>query len=72
MDGPHAGQFDKPLQPSIDGDRGIIGPCTGGELDIEFQSMTTQDLNPLVEMPVKTSVGDTAWTLSTDIDVSQC
>lgn len=67
--GPLTGQFAKRLTP-VDGDKGAVGPCTGGELDIEFQARAVEDY--FSKMLRRRAANETSWTLTTDMEVSRC
>lgn len=67
--GPLHGKFERHLPPA-DGDQGIVGPCMGGELDIEFQARAVEDLVPKILR--RQTLNETSWTLTTNIDVSWC
>ncbi|KAF2477212.1 uncharacterized protein BDR25DRAFT_349146 [Lindgomyces ingoldianus] len=66
--GPLTGQFARRLTP-VDGDQGIVGPCTGGELDIEFQARAVED--SISKMLQQRAPNETSWTLTTDMDISR-
>ncbi|KAF2119503.1 heterokaryon incompatibility protein-domain-containing protein [Lophiotrema nucula] len=66
VDGPLSGQFARHLTPA-DGDQGVTGPCEGGQMDIEFQSRA---VGSYMKKLLKIGTNETAWTLSTDIEVS--
>jgi hypothetical protein len=68
VNGPLSGQFSEPLQP-VDGDVGVLGPCMGGELVVEFQSRAVLESTSL---PRRYATNETTWTLATDIEVSWC
>ncbi|KAF1958464.1 hypothetical protein CC80DRAFT_546696 [Byssothecium circinans] len=67
--GPLTGHFASRLTPE-DGDRGVVGPCAGGELDIEFQARAVEDLAS--KMLRRRASNETSWTLSTNLDVLRC
>ena len=72
--GPLTGPFAKLLAPS-DGDKGVVAPCGGGELDIEFQARAVED-EGFAKMSegvwTGRAVNETSWTLSTDVQVVKC
>ena len=69
--GPNSGLIAKRLTPA-DGDKGVASLCKGGELNIEFQSRAVRDVDQYTGIPVRVDADETTWTLSTDIEVSQC
>lgn len=69
VEGPLNGQFSKRIGPS-DGDKGVVGPCAGGELTIEFQSRAVE--NDYVRVSRRRAANETSWTLTTDVDISKC
>jgi hypothetical protein len=74
VDGPVSGQFARPLVPN-DGDKGVVGPCEGGQLDIEFQARAVRDVGeqpPTQAPPTAPGTNQTTWTMSTDMEVSRC
>ncbi|KAF2659812.1 hypothetical protein K491DRAFT_755117 [Lophiostoma macrostomum CBS 122681] len=72
--GPLTGPFAKLLAPSA-GDKGIVAPCGGGELDIEFQARAVEN-DGVKEMAegvwTGRAVNETSWVLSTDVQVVRC
>ncbi|KAF2793400.1 hypothetical protein K505DRAFT_337836 [Melanomma pulvis-pyrius CBS 109.77] len=69
VEGPLTGQFTRRLTP-VDGDQGVVGPCTGGELVMEFQARAVAD--SISKMLRRRAPNETTWTLTTDMDVSWC
>jgi hypothetical protein len=69
VEGPLTGQFARHITP-VDGDRGIVASCTGGELDIEFQARAVGDF--VSAMSNQKAANGTSWTLTTDVDVLPC
>ncbi|KAF2012819.1 hypothetical protein BU24DRAFT_412141 [Aaosphaeria arxii CBS 175.79] len=67
--GPLSGPFAKLLTPS-DGDAGIVAPCTGSELDIEFQARAVKD--ETLKALRRRASNETTWTLSTDVEILRC
>ncbi|ORY02831.1 hypothetical protein BCR34DRAFT_667576 [Clohesyomyces aquaticus] len=68
--GPISGTFAKLITP-VDGDKGIVGPCTGsGELGIEFQARTVREDGAGKGNGVV--VSDTRWGLETEVEVVKC
>jgi len=69
VSGPLTGPFARRLTPA-DGDKGVLGPCEGGELDIEFQARAVEDF--VLGVRPRRAINGTSWTLTTDVEVSWC
>lgn len=71
--GPLVGQFARRLTP-VDGNAGAVGLCAGGELKIELQARAVEDAveDPKTTMLRRSTLNETNWTLSTDMDISRC
>ncbi|KAF2726922.1 hypothetical protein EJ04DRAFT_529860 [Polyplosphaeria fusca] len=67
--GPLSGQFAKRLEP-VDDTQGVVGPCMGGEMYIEYQARAVDDMSR--KFPRGVAANNTAWTLTTDVEVSWC
>jgi hypothetical protein len=74
VEGPVSGAFAQSLIPN-DGDKGVVSECQGGEIDVEFQSRAARDVGeqdpPGGVQPPPVS-NQTAWILTTDIEVLKC
>ena len=71
--GPLEGPFSRLLTPVEGNEKAVEGGCEGEEveLDIEFQARATNDSYGETQGLVGRAV-DTAWTLTTDVEVVRC
>jgi hypothetical protein len=67
--GPLTGSFESKITP-VEGDQGIVAPCRGGELIIEFQARAVDDF--VAKMSQQKAANGTSWTLTTDMEVVPC
>ena len=73
--GPLGGAFSLFVTPVEGTGRGVEGGCEGGEteLDVEFQARAVNDTyGDNAEGVVGERVVDTAWSLTTDVEVLKC
>lgn len=75
ISGPTSGTFGRLITP-VEGDKGLVGPCGSGQLDIEFQARlvrSSSTTGAVVGVSERGEAADgMAWVLSTDVEVQKC